>query len=169
MATISRAKGKSGKVVYRVRVRVKGQSTQTATLASLAEAREWATKAEAEIYTQRYFPERIDSSHTLSEAIERYLREVLPYKRPNTIIGQTQRLYWWKDRLGAYKLTELTPDKINSCLDTLASKHSAYTVNAYLSSLSRLLTVAVKNWNWLSLNPTVKIRRLPQPRGRAHT
>lgn len=118
------------------------------------------------MYTQRYFPERLDSSHTLSEAIERYLREVLPYKRPNTIIGQTQRLYWWQDRLGAYKLTEITPDKIHSCLDTLEPKYSAYTVNAYLSSLSRLLAVAVKNWNCLSLNSTIKVHRLPQPRGK---
>ncbi len=42
MATIERRTGKDGQLVYRVKVRRKGQLPQTATFSNLSEASKWA-------------------------------------------------------------------------------------------------------------------------------
>jgi hypothetical protein len=159
MATVTRDKGKGGSIVYRVRVRVKGHPTLSASFPSLREAKQWAAKAEAGIFTQRHSPERSHSEHTLGEAIERYLREVLPHKKPNTIKGQILLLRYWATHLGAYKLSELTPNMIASCRDTLARTRKSSSVNRFLSILSHVFNVSIKEWVWMDKNPMSKVRK----------
>ena len=71
MATINTHRAKDGTLSYRVRIRMRGQPTQSASFPSLKDARRWAAMIEGQIIEGRYFPEKT-SSHTLAELIDRY-------------------------------------------------------------------------------------------------
>ncbi len=49
MATINTHRSKDGTLTYRVRVRMRGQQTQTASFPSLKDARKWATMIEGQM------------------------------------------------------------------------------------------------------------------------
>src|SRR5215469_8648926 len=107
MATIERRTGKDGQLVYRVKVRRKGQLPQTATFSKLADAKKWAQVTEGAVLVGRHFPGTEAKRHTVGEMIDRYLAHVLPQKRPNTVRPQQGHLRWWKACLGHVLLAEL--------------------------------------------------------------
>ena len=43
---------------------------------------------------------------------------------------------------------------------------SPATINRYLAALSHAFTIAIKEWQWLSDNPVLKISKPKEPRGR---
>ena len=166
MATIDQRPGPDGKPVYRVRVRRKGTPTQTATFPNLSAARRWAQMTEGQIIEGRHFPCTKPTRHTLAEALDRYVKEVLPHKGTHIRYNQRYLLRWWHKHLGAYTLSNLTPALIAQCRDTLATTRAPATVRAYLCALSHVLTVASSEWNWLDHSPMPKVRKLKLPRGR---
>jgi hypothetical protein len=83
MATINVHQAKDGSKTYRVRVRRKGEPTQTASFPSLKDARKWATMVEGDIIAGRHFPTR-KPKHTLSASLERYVQEIMPWKTLET-------------------------------------------------------------------------------------
>lgn len=156
-----------GKVRYRVKLRRRGFPPATATFATLADARKWERTTERDMESLRYFPQAEARRHTVSDAIARYLETVLTRKAPHTIAQQTQQLEWWQDRIGALTLDRLTPGIITGIRDELAAQNQPATVNHYLSPLRHVCSVAVNEWSWLETNPTRKVKRLAEPRGRA--
>jgi hypothetical protein len=119
VATIDQRPGPDGKLVYRVRVRRQGIPTQTATFTKLADAQRWAQVTKARVFEGRHFPSTKASRHTVSEMIERYSHEILPYKSVNTQDNQRYQLQWWHKQLGSYVLRDLTPALIAQCRDRL--------------------------------------------------
>lgn len=172
MATIDKHTANDGKVTYRVRVRMKGHPLETASFERLTDARKWATQTEAAIREGRYFKTREAQRHTLAELVDRYLREILPGKRPGSINAQRGQLTWWKEQLGDRALSDLTPPLIAEYRDKLAAGHpgteprSPATVVRYLAALSHCLSVAVKEYQWLDDNPMRKVSKPKEPRGR---
>jgi hypothetical protein len=149
VATIDQRPGPDGKLVYRVRVRRQGIPTQTATFTKLADAQRWAQVTKARVFEGRHFPSTKASRHTVSEMIERYSHEILPYKSVNTQDNQRYQLQWWHKQLGSYVLRDLTPALIAQCRDRLAETRSPASVRPDLAVFSHALTVAVKEWSWL--------------------
>ena len=111
--------------------------------------------------------------------VDRYLRDVLPTKRPNSQTGQERQLRWWKNQLGPYALADVTPALIIQYRDKLATEptkpkspgqapryRSPSTVVRYLATLSHAFTVAMKEWQWLDDNPMRKVSKPKEPRGR---
>src|SRR5262249_2827126 len=142
MATIERRTGKDGHLVYRVKVRRKGQPALSATFTKLSEARKWSQVTEGAVLEGRHFPSQVAKRHTLSELIDRYLADVLPGKRPSTVEHRTQQLGWWQARLGPYLLADVTPARIAEHRDLLKRERRANgTVNCYLGALSHALSV----------------------------
>jgi integrase len=166
MATIEQRQGPEGKLVYRVRVRRKGTPTQTATFPKLADAKRWAQMTEGRVLEGRHFPSTKPTHHTVSETIERYVREILPHKSANTRYNQRYQLQWWAKQLGPYVLSDLTPTLLTQWRDTLAATRGPASVRAYLSVFSHVLTVTVKEWGWLRDNPMNNVRMPHIPRGR---
>ena len=109
MATIVRRTSQDGHVSFLVRVRRKGTPPQTATFSKLSEAKKWVQVTEAAIIEGRHFKTTEAKRHTLTDVIDRYMREVLPHKRPSTIPDQVRQLCWWQTHLGHYLLTDITP------------------------------------------------------------
>lgn len=85
MANIEKRTGQDGKISYRVKIRLKGFPTQNATFDRLTDARKWAQQTESAIRDGRHFKTNESKRHTLAEAIERYISDVMPTKPKNTV------------------------------------------------------------------------------------
>jgi len=172
VANIEKRTIQDGKITYRVKVRLKGFPTQTATFERLTDARKWAQHTESAIREGRHFKTTEAKRHTLKEVIERYIKTVLPTK-PKSAYTQAQQLRWWDEQLGQYVLADITPALIAQHKDKL-SQHAIpqkkcrtpATVNRYLAVLSHVFTMAVKEWGWIEDNPLRKVSKMKEPRGR---
>ncbi len=172
MANIEKRISKDGKVSYRVKVRLKGHPPQQATFKRITDAHKWVQQTESAIRDGRHFKTSESKRHTLGEAIERYIADVMPTKPKNTV-AQVGQLKWWKEALGDYCLADVTPALIAEHRDKLAKSpsprgktHSPATVNRYLAVLSHLYTMMIKEWGWCEDNPLRKVTKPKEPRGR---
>lgn len=172
MANIEKRTTQDGKTTYRVKVRLKGFPTQSATFDRLTDARKWVQQTESAIREGRHFKTNEAKRHTLSEAIDRYINDVIPTK-PKNAINQVGQLKWWQANLGDYSLADITPAIIAQYRDKLAGtpsqrseSRSPATVNRYLAVLSHMFTMAIKEWGWIEDNPLRKVTKPKEPRGR---
>lgn len=172
MAYVQERKNQDGSISFRVQVRLKGFPIQTASFSRKTDAKKWAQQTEAAIREGRHFKTSAAKKHTLSEVIDRYIRDILPMK-PKSQKKQTAQLLWWKDQLGDYSLADLSPALIAEKRDLLAhgitsrgNKRSPATVVRYLAALSHACSIAVKEWGWLESNPVLKITKPKEARGR---
>lgn len=165
MRGIQKRPTKEGKDHYRVQIRIKGHPVIRKTFDSLTKAKLWKQRTECEIRDGKYFKKAEAQKHTLGEAISRYEREVLPNK-PRA--KQGQQIRWWKENLGSYLLSDITPaliasyrDKLSQSTNKNGQRMAATTVLRYLAALSHVFTVAIVEWAWLEENP---IKRITKPR-----
>lgn len=172
MANIEKRETNDGKTTYRVKVRLKGFPSQSASFERLTDAKKWAQHTESAIREGRHFKTSEAKRHTLSETIDRYIKNVLPSK-PKSEYTQTGQLNWWKEILGSYSLAEVTPSLIAQFRDKLAQEkpksrdsRTPATVNRYLAALSHVFTIATKEWMWVDENPLNKVSKMREPRGR---
>jgi len=172
MAVIEKRRTKDGKIQYRVKVRMKGYPPQTSTHTKLTDARRWAQDIESAIRDGRHFKTTESKKHTLGELVDRYIRDVLPQKKKSQK-KQTAQLLWWKDQIGSYLLSDITPALIGEKRDELLrgityrkTQRSPATVVRYLSALSHAFTIAVNEWGWLEDSPMRKVAKLKEARGR---
>jgi hypothetical protein len=83
---------------FRAKIRLRGFPAQTATFGRLTDAKRWSQATEAAIREGRYFKTVEAKRHTLGEAIDGYIREVLPH-RPRNSRNTKAILSWWKKQL----------------------------------------------------------------------
>ena len=112
------------------------------------------------------------SRHTVAEMIDRYINEA-SVVRPNTVRNQSSHLNWWRREMGHCYLDSVRPavlveyrKKLLSGVSCRGRPRSMATVNRYFSTLSRVFSVAVKEWEWLSSSPLRYISKLEEPAGR---
>jgi integrase len=172
MATIEKRLSADGAATFRVKVRVKGVPMQNATFQRLTDAKDWAKITEGAIKDRRYFKNTEAKKRTLGDLIDRYIDDVLPQK-PKSEAKQKSQLLWWKAKLGAHYLIDLTPSLIAEQRDKLAKEKSRFgqryspaTINRYLAALSHAFTIAVNDWAWLDDSPMRKVTKPREPRGR---
>jgi integrase len=172
MAVIEKRKTTDGQLRYRVKIRLKGQPSQTETFHRLADAKRWAHETEVAIREGRHFKTAEAKKHTVGDLIDRYILDVLPLKKKSQK-KQTAQLLWWKEQIGSFPLSELSPALIGEKRDELlrgttcrGTRRSPATVMRYLSALSHACTVATKEWGWLDDSPMRKVTKLREARGR---
>lgn len=169
MGNIYKTTYKSGKVAYHVKIRLKGSPRQSATFQKITDAKRWIQITEAAIKEGRYFKQV--PKRTLSELIDRYIENVIPYKGSQAKI-QTQQLNWWKRELGDKLLSDVTSSAIAKTKDLLmkqsvnGKKRSNATCVRYLMALSHAFTIAIKEWEWIQDNPVSRVMKPQEPRGR---
>ena len=148
-------------------MRLKGHPTLTATFDRKTDAKAWIQKVEADIRRGRHHIYADKNRHTFKEAVHRYLEE---HTVPQAKRGH---LLWWMNHFGALYLQDIRPalitEKKQKLLSELNSKgkvRTPSTCNRFLATLSHLLTVCVKQWEWIIENPVSKIAREKEPRER---
>ena len=164
MAAINVHKAKNGTISYRVRVRVKGQPLQTASFPDIKSARKWATMVEGQAIAGKHFPQK-KPQHSLSELIDKYLTTVMPKKTEETQKTNMAALSYWRDRLGSKLLADITRADVIQYRDELEGRAPA-TVCKYLSLLSGVLNLGVKELGWIDQNVVSTISRPSLPPGR---
>ncbi len=172
MANIEKRTNNKQETTYRVKVRLKGYPTETATFERITDARRWAQQTEAAMREGRHFKTSKAKKHTLDALIDRYIKSVLPTK-PRSQYAQTQQLKCWQSLIGHHVLSDITPALIAEQREKLAKGmtvrnklRTPATVNRYLAVLSHLFTIAVKEWGLIETNPLQKVTKMKEPRGR---
>ena len=173
MPSVQRRVTPKGKIRFRAMVRVKGHKTKTATFLKRTDASLWAQETELRLRQSKYFPNKLIESekYTLGDLLNRYQSEVLPKKKAKGQIGQ---LEWWKNQLGGRKLKNIYPALISTYKEKLIQepsertkrKRTPATVNRYLALLSHVCTLAIKEWQWMAVNPVVQISKPREAQGR---
>jgi integrase len=169
MASITRITNDAGKVKYRVQVRVAGCPAKHATFSKYGDAKRWAADAEWQLKINK--PEnQIKAQHsTINELIERYIDRVLTQrgKSQHYMNCQKQRLAWWKEEIGNYTVSTITPYALNDCIEKLyKADYEKGTIACYVAALNHAFSVAYKKWGWLDANPLDKIEKVKPGSGR---
>jgi integrase len=156
-------------------IRKTGWPTTAKTFRTKRDAEDWARRTEDDMVRGAYIQRAPADRLTLAKALERYLAEVTPTKRPSTQISDRNRSKILIAYLGKYSLSALTPEIVAKFRDArLAGEdrknakgkpipRSNNTVRLDLALLGHLFTVAIKEWGiGLPSNPVMNIRR-PAP------
>lgn len=167
MAHIRIRKDKNGRVRYQILVEVwhgGRKYYKSKTCDTKRKALEWEGKIKHEIRSGIVTPESL-KNRKLSEAIEKFINQVLPQK-PKNSRNVHQHLNWWDDHIGQLGLSDITPSVIVECRDRLLKEPTALgkerapaTVVRYLSSLSSVFETAIREWHWVEKNPIRLIRK----------
>ncbi|MCG2585836.1 site-specific integrase [Massilia sp. TS11] len=149
-------------------IRKQGWPITSKTFRTKRDATDWARSAEDEmvrgVYISRAGAERL----TVTEALERYLREVTPTKKPTTQRSEKITAEHLIGFLGKYSMAALSNDLVASYRDhRVAAGKSNNTVRIELAMLSNLFTVAIQEWGLgLTHNPVAAIRKPSPGKGR---
>lgn len=160
MATLTKTPAGRWKAV----IRRAGWPTTAKTWRTKRDAEDWARRTEDEMargmFQRRDPAERL----RLSDAIDRYLREVTPTKKQSSQTGDKAKAKKLRAALGQYSLVAITPDVVARYRDDqLADNKSRDTVRLQLALLSHIFEIAIKEWRvGLWANPCRAIRS-PKP------
>jgi hypothetical protein len=157
MGFIRERKTKKGNIRYQVEIRLKGIPTQTAVFDRKTDAKNWMYKTEADIRAGRHQLYIQSKKYTFEDAIERY------YKEQSVSIAKRGHLLWWGKELGRSYLEDIRPSVITEKKQKLLSEpnhkgiiRGKSTCNRFLATLSHLMSICVKQWEWISENPVRK-------------
>ena len=172
MATIEKRTTETGETSYRIKIRLKGYPTQTATFKRLTDGKKWIQDTESAIREGRHFKTAEAKKHTLADLVDRYIKDVLPTK-PKQVPAQRPQLERWKAEIGSYALADITPALIVECRDKLLTEptprgeqRNPATVVRYMAALSHAFTIAVNEWQWLEDSPMRKVKKPKESKGR---
>jgi len=171
MATITKTPSGTWKAI----VRKVGWPTQAKTFRLKRDASDWGRRTEDEmvrgVYVDRSAAERL----TLSQALDRYLKEVTPTKRASTQATDPRKAVPLRAALGEYSLAAITPDIVADYRDARLATVSERTgrplsnnsVRLELALLGHLYTTAIREWRLgLVANPVQMVRRPAPGEGR---
>ena len=165
MASIEKRVGIKG-TTYTARVRYKGHKF-TETFKSKTKAKKWAERKEKEI-DDGMAPTAEATKQTVGDVIDIYVEDKLDESHDGYQKLKNQ-LEVWRENIGHMKLCEVTPATIcrirriiQNVKTNRGDRRSNATVNRYMSALSGAFTHAVKELNWLTVNPVTQVRRLPE-------
>lgn len=166
----------NGEVSYKARIRRRGEKPLTKTFRRKTDAAKWIQHSEAQLLSGKGLPR--PKRHTVSDAIARYLIDVLPHKKASTQSVQRQMLSKLKSILGDYRFVEVDYDVLAQARGFLQTEEvrrigveepqfrGPASVNRYFALLNHIYSVAIRDWSWADLNPVSKMRPLREPKGR---
>jgi len=137
MATIRRRSGG-----YNVQIRKQGYSTITKTFSSITTARKWAAGVEADMERHLYI--EVSESITLLSLLKRYENDVIPLHKGCK--SEKYRIQHLKKHLGHLRLIHLSPHEVSKYRDIRLETVSPASLKRELVILSRVLTIAAKDW-----------------------
>ena len=184
MATIQKRAGRDSKTSYRVQVRIKGFTPETASFERLTDAKAWASKTESDIKAGRHFGQ--SKRHTFNELADEYLAHATDLK---SFDQRERHIAHWRKVFGPDLLDSITPQRIGKEREKLLSqetnrfavpatgdpeqdsqrprrKRTGPAVNRYHAALSACLAFGVKRLQWLERNPCERVAKSKENTGR---
>ncbi len=158
MATFRKRSGS-----WQALVKKKGFGQIGRTFDTKGEAEAWAKIIEAEMVRGVYFSRKEAEATTLSEALDRYEREISSLKKG--YLQEKKRIRSWKAHpLAKRFLATIQGKDIAAWRDArIKSGSSANTVRLDLAIISHLFEIARKEWGMEGLTNPVKAIRMPSP------
>jgi len=164
--TLARIKTRTG-YKYKAHVKKNGKNLKIKTFTRRADAKAWAKRIEADIELMESLGLK-GAGLTLSQLVDEYVVNWTG-KDPN----QLSKANWWVNRLGHYKLVDITTALVREQLNALAEEPcvrgdglgktqvldrtpSPATLNRYRSTLSSMFKYAVSE-GYMASNPVTKI------------
>jgi integrase len=102
-------------------------------------------------------PVPVSSAPTLNDLLDAYTRDCFPKLTPETQYQNLQLYRRFRSEMGHMPLTALTPAYLQAWCHRLVQTYAPGTVRRRLYALSAMLTVAVRYYDWLSVNPMFKV------------
>ena len=161
MASFIPRKGPGGRRVWQAHIRRRGYPAQVRTFDTKAEAEAWAAGIEHEIARGVFVSRAEAESTSLAEALDRYLREITPTKKPSTQSRETIRARVIAEiPLARRSLASIKGSDIATFIQgRQAEGLGANAIRLDLALLSHVFTVAGSAWGMESLgNPVKRIR-----------
>ena len=171
MATIIKRPSGTWKAI----IRKAGRPLKAKTFRVKRDAEDWARRTEDEMVRGVYIKRATADRMTVKSAVDRYVKEVTPTKRPSSQEAEQRRAEILKRHLGKSSLAALTPEIIAKFRDERLAgtdrkndkgdpiPRANNTVRLELALLGHLFTIAIKEWRiGLPWNPVLNIRR-PAP------
>jgi len=173
MATLVKTPSGTWKAV----IRKTGWPTTAKTFRTKRDAEDWARRTEDEMVRGVYIQRGPSERTSVEQALQRYLAEVSPTKRPASAESDARHARPLIAHLGKYSLAALSPELIAKFRDERLAgadrkdakgkpapkPRSPNTVRLDLALLGHLFNVAIKEWGiGLTYNPVQSIRR-PAP------
>jgi integrase len=165
----------SGK--WKAIIRKAGWPLTVKTFRTQRDAGDWARRTEDEMVRGAFIKRASGDRMTVAVAMQRYLSDVVPTKRPTSQVADRKRSRIIIKHLGKYSLSALTPEIIASFrdmrlagVDRKDSKGKPQprtndTVRLDLALLGHMFTIAIREWGVnLPSNPVLNIRKpVPGP------
>lgn len=149
-------------------VKRKGYPTQRKTFSTKAGAQAWARKIERQIETGHWRDTSEADNTTVTEALDRYLREVAIHKKGDGHYNNKyQAANIKRHKIAHISLSRLRGSDVAEYRDERAKVVAANTVRLELALLSHMFTVARSEWGMEFLENPVKSVRKPSLRGTA--
>ena len=152
---------------WRAEVRKRGHKPIYRTFDTRQQAQQWAERTEAEITIGAYVDRTEAERTTLNDALERYLRDVVPAKRyPEQ--ERTRIARWQKHELAWRTLASLRGADFAKYRDARrADGRAENTIRLELQIVSHVFEIARKEWGFETLtNPLKNIRKPSGSRAR---
>lgn len=164
MATFRVKKTKSGEERIHVTIRIKGYPTLGKVFSNMKDAEVWAKKTETSIKN----PTTNIPSIPLSIWLDRYEIDFLPKKSDKMKEAETRHISFWKQHLGKKIAIEISSHEIQQTADLVYLIISHKTKKAmspesrrkYINTLQYIYNIAIKQWNWCSINPCFSVDKL---------
>jgi integrase len=189
MASIQRlASARTGRISYRVQIRLRGHAALSETFRNRKDAARWAGSIETGILEGRHFPNARGQRISFACVVQRYRQALLSDASPSRRVNTERHISWWLECFGSLTLAAITPDRIAAARDALAMqpfargkvhrdevgrkiaprayKRSGATVNRYLATLSHIFTTARMEWRLVDRNPVREVSKKKEARGR---
>jgi hypothetical protein len=110
----------TGRVAYRVQIRLKGHPAQSGTFRNRKQAERWASSIESAILEGRHFPHTRSQRVSFASLAQRYREYVLADGPLSRKVNTERHLAWWVEHFGSLALAAITPDRIAEARDALA-------------------------------------------------
>ena len=148
---------------WRAIVKRKGFERVTRTFDTKAAAETWARQIEAEMDRGVYFSRKEAEATTLSEALDRYEREISSTKKGHK--REKTRIAVWKTHpLSKRFLAAIRGSDMASYRDErMIAGYASNTIRLELAVISHLFEIARKEWGMEGLHNPVKAIRMPSP------
>jgi hypothetical protein len=145
MATIVKTPAGNWKAI----IRITGHPLTTKTFRIKRDATNWARTTEDEIVRGIYVPRNKSEKTTILKALDRYLKEITPTKKPTTQKFENNRSKVIRKYLGSYTLASLSAEYIANYRDQrLSSGLSPDSVRLELALVIYTLS-PLKNGEWV--------------------